>query len=143
MTDVTLATFSNFRRMKGLPRPTKADLRNISFEDWKEILKTMYWDRWRADEIESQGIANILVDWIWASGHRSIRQAQRIIGVKADGVAGPLTIAAINASDNEDLFARLRTAREHHYRNCRGAWKYLKGWLRRLDAILPDGTFRI
>lgn len=143
MTDVTLATFSNFRRMKGLPRPTKADLRNISFEDWKEILKTMYWDRWRADEIESQGIANILVDWIWASGHRSIRQAQRIIGVKADGVAGPLTIAAINASDNEDLFARLRTARERHYRNCRGAWKYLKGWLRRLDAILPDGTFRI
>ena len=51
MVDVTISTYSTFRKRKGLSLPTKADLRGISFEEWAEILKTMYWDRWRADEI--------------------------------------------------------------------------------------------
>ena len=29
------------------------------------VLKPHYWDRCRADEIESQSIANIFVDWVW------------------------------------------------------------------------------
>ncbi len=143
MVDVTISTYSTFRKRKGLSLPTKADLRGISFEEWAEILKTMYWDRWRADEIASQGLANMLVDWTWASGYSSIRKVQRILGVKPDGRAGPVTLAAINNSDPELLFRKVRKARELHYRQCRGAWKYLKGWLRRLDAILPDGTFKI
>jgi hypothetical protein len=28
----------------------------------------MYWDKWKADKIENQSIANLLVDWVWTSG---------------------------------------------------------------------------
>lgn len=143
MIDVTISTYRNYREKKGLPKPTKENLRDISFEEWKEILKTMYWDRWKADSICSQGIANILVDWIWASGASTIKRAQRIIGVKADGIPGSITLAAINGADPDELFSRIKEARERHYRSCKAAWKYLRGWLRRLNAINPDGSFTI
>ena len=141
--DVTIGAYAAYRSSKGMPSPTKADLRGITFAEWLEILKTMYWDKWRGDEIRPQGIANLLVDWVWASGPVTIRNAQRIIGVTADGIVGPKTLAAVNKSDSGELFARLYAERERYYRQCRGAWKYLNGWLRRLSAIRPDGSVRI
>ena len=143
MIDVTLSTYTHYRISKGLKKTAKKDLLNISFEEWKEILKTMYWDKWQGDYIESQGIANLLVDWIWASGYMVIKKAQKIIGVKNDGGVGPETISAINGADSGELYKSVFAAREEHYRQCRAAWKYLNGWMRRLNAIQPDGTFRI
>lgn len=135
MIDVTLSTFRAWRRSKNLPLPDENDLRNISYEEWRDIFVSMFWNRWRADEIKSQGVAEMLVDWLWASGPVSIKMAQKVIGTKADGIVGPITISAINASDSHELFMRLRDAREAHFRRCRASWKYLRGWLRRLNAI--------
>ncbi len=143
MIDVTLATYRTFRRKKNLPEPSKADLRQISFPEWKDILKTMFWDRLHADDINSQGVANILFDWLWASGPSAIRNIQKILGVKSDGIIGPITLLAINSRDHSALFHEIREVRERHYRSCRGAWKYLNGWLRRLNALRSDGSFRL
>ena len=55
------------------------DLRIITNEQWMEIFKCQYWDRWKADEIENQSIANIVVDWVWASGVHGIKQVQKIV----------------------------------------------------------------
>ncbi|MDE6534140.1 MAG: peptidoglycan domain protein [Muribaculaceae bacterium] len=143
MIDVTIAAYTTYRKKRGLPPPSPEQLRDITLGEWIEILKTMYWDKWQADSIINQGIANMLVDWVWASGTGTIRKAQAVIGVKADGIAGPVTIAAINNSDTTALFSRLYAARKSHYLNCRGAWKYLNGWLRRLNAIRPDGSFSL
>lgn len=141
MIDVTLATFAAYRRRRSMPSPTKTDLRGITFGEWEDILKTMFWDRMKADNVRSQAIANIIVDWIWASGPSAIRRIQTAVGVKADGIVGPLTLQAINEADAGTLFTNIRRMREIHYRQCRGAWKYLHGWLRRLNAIRPDGSF--
>ena len=143
MIDVTLSTYSHYRISKGLKYPTKDDLRNICFEEWKTILKTMYWDKWQGDYIENQGIANLLVDWIWASGYGVVKKAQKIIGVKNDGMVGIKTLSAINNVDSNELFKTLFAARKEYYRKCSAAWKYLDGWMRRLNAILPDGRFRV
>lgn len=143
MIDVTLATYSAYRKQHGIAHTGTEHLRAISFEEWSEILKTMFWDKWKGDEIDSQGIANLLADWVWGSGEKTIRNAQRVIGVKADGIVGPKTLTAINSADPAILFAHLRDARESYFRNCRGAWKYLRGWLRRLAAIRPDGSICI
>lgn len=140
MIDVTLTTYATYRKRKGLSVPTKEDLRNISFCEWSEILKTMYWDRFKADEINSQGLAHILVDWIWASGCSKIKTVQKMLGVAPDGIVGPVTMKALNDAE-KDLFPIIRKERERQYRSCRGAWKFLRGWLRRLNAINPDGTF--
>ncbi len=135
MIDVTLTTYTAYCKRKGRRAPTKSDLRAISFAEWCEILKTMYWDRCRGDEIDSQGVAEMIVDWVWASGPGVLKNVQRLLGTTPDGIVGPKTVAAINASDPSALFESLRSLRERHYRQCKGSWKYLRGWLRRLNAL--------
>ena len=44
------------------------DLRLITAEDATRIMRRNYWNRYRADSINDQSVANILVDWLWLSG---------------------------------------------------------------------------
>lgn len=115
------------------------DLKLITAEDATTILRKNYWNRWKADEIRNQAIANILVDWVWASGRYGITIPQQVLGVKADGIVGPKTIAAINNSHPADLFMRLKARREIFLRNLVRSNPtqnaFLKGWLRRLNNM--------
>lgn len=104
---VTIATYEAYCKRKGYPRPTVEQLKNIPDADWRDIIKTMYWDRWHADDIHSQKVANILVDWVWASGIHGIKKPQALLGVKADGIVGSKTLSAVNFADPEELFAAL------------------------------------
>ena len=104
-----------------------------------EIMKPVYWDKWQADKIQSQAIANLVVDWYWNSGAYGIRLPQKILGVKMDGAVGPKTIAALNGyPDQRELFNRLWKEREDYLRRL-GAnptqKKFLQGWLNRLNSI--------
>lgn len=142
MVGVTLATYTEYCRKKGYPSPTAERLRGISYGQWLDILKTMYWDRWKADEINNQSVAEILVDWVWASGKYGITIPQRVLGVKVDGIVGIKTLAAVNAQDPAQFFARIKAKRKAYIeRICTSRPvnnKYKRGWLRRLNAI----TFR-
>ena len=44
------------------------DIRLLTPADACFILRKYYWNRWQADSILVQAIANILVDSVWASG---------------------------------------------------------------------------
>lgn len=135
---ITIDTFRNYRKSKNLATPTVDDLKNISDAEWMAILKTYYWDRWKADEINNQSIANLLVDWVWASGVYGIKYPQQVLGVTADGIVGKKTLAAINDYPNqEQLFSKLWKRREQHFRNLAAnnatQQVFLKGWLNRLN----------
>lgn len=116
------------------------DLRKISSDDVKNrVLKPHYWDRWKADDIKDQSVANICVDWVWASGKHGITGVQRLLGVAADGIVGPKTLAAINAINPLVLFDRIKAARrkfiENIVKNNPSQRRFKKGWLRRLECI--------
>lgn len=108
---VTIGTFEVYCRRKGYPRPTVERLKKLTPSEWTDILKTMYWDRWQADKIKSQKVANILVDWVWGSGVHGIKIPQRILGVEADGIVGEKTMQALNAQDPDKLFQEIYEAR--------------------------------
>ena len=103
------------------------------------ILKPVYWDKWRADEIRSQAIANLLVDWYWNSGQYGIKLPQKILGIKIDGIVGPKTIAAINNYPNQqELFRKLWEEREQYFYRLASVptqKKFLSGWINRLKGI--------
>lgn len=89
------------------------DLKLLTVEDVRDrVLKPHYWDRWKADQIEDQRIANLLVDWVWASGAHGVKIPQRVLGVVVDNQVGPNTLLAINRRyDANVLFDMLYKAR--------------------------------
>lgn len=130
-------TLSTFRSVYGKDK-TVQDLKNMTMEQWEYIFKTRFWDRWKADDIDNQAIANLLVDWLWASGVYGIKYPQEVLGVKTDGIVGLKTLAAINYYPNKkELFEKLWNRRKKHFedivRNRPQSKVFLKGWLRRLS----------
>ena len=103
------------------------------------VLKPLYWDRARADEIEDQSVANIIVDWMWLSGVGKIKKVQELLGVKADGAVGSMTLNAINSADSKKLFGKIWNARKTFYDNLVAKRpkdkKFYKGWMNRLNCI--------
>lgn len=136
---VTIGTYATYCKKKGYPAPTVERLKNLSEKDWAEILKTLYWDRWKADNIVSQSVANILVDWVWASGVNGIKIPQQILGVTSDGIVGAKTLAALNARNTKELFEEIKAARVQFIEDiCRkrpANNKFKKGWLNRINSI--------
>lgn len=72
------------------------DLAQLTVDDYQAIVKRV-WYKCRADLITSQSIAEIFVDWVWASGYYAILEMQKLLGVEADGIMGSKTLQAIEA----------------------------------------------
>ena len=140
---VTFGTFTHYCHLKCCPQPTIDDLRRLSEPQWQDIIRTLYWDVCRADHIQSQAVAVMMVDWAVHSGpSTAIKHVQRILGVKADGIVGPVTLAAINSMSPLPLFGQIRNDRIKFLKNLVATRpqceKYLKGWLRRVHSITFD-----
>lgn len=132
MSGVTLATFRQFYGQD----KTEADLRNMTPEQWKHIMKGGFWDKCWGDQIRNQSVAEIVVDWCVNSGVGMLKKVQGIVGVKADGVMGPKTLSAINTYNQQRLHFMVKAARAEHYatitRNRSANLKFYDGWMNRL-----------
>jgi len=117
----------------------KEDLKLITIDDFKIIFRKFYWDKFKADEIIDQSVAEILVDWIYNSGPVAIHKLQIIVGVTEDGVVGPNTLKMINNTNPKILFDRIWATRYKFYHTIveknPTQEKFLKGWLKRLGEI--------
>ena len=121
-----------------------ADLKLIDNNDATKILKSNYWNRWFADQIDSQAVANILVDWVWTSGAWGIKIPQRLLGLKEDGIVGYQTMRALKESiDTPEKKAKfikeLYLARYEYINNIIKANPKLavfkKGWVNRMKDL--------
>lgn len=127
-------TLDTFRSFFGKDK-TVDDLKAITDDQWLHIFRKGFWNRWKADEIKSQSIANLVVDWLYHSGTYGITKVQALLGVKADGIVGPKTLAALNAQDPQTLFRRIHSAREIFMRSLSNFKYYGNGYLNRLNSI--------
>lgn len=133
---VTIATFRHYYGNN----VTVAQLKAMTDEQWMHIFKDGFWNAFMADCISSQSIANICVDWAWASGTvTAVRQVQRVLGVDVDGKVGHKTLASINNANAKTLFGKIRTARlafvEGVAKRSPKKKKFLNGWKNRINSI--------
>ena len=140
MVGVTIGTYRSYCKYKGKSAPTVQNLKNIPYKEWRDIIHTMYWNKWKADLINDQRVANMIVDWVWTSGQGiGIKRVQKILGVTADGIVGPKTIAAVNAKDPNELVKEVYNARLSHFNAIVKAnpsqKKWLNGWINRINYI--------
>ena len=146
MQGITIATYTAYRKKKGLKAPTVADLKRITPAEWEDIFKTMYWDPWHADEIKSQAVANICVNWGWGAGVvGAIKTVQGALGLRQDGVVGQQTLAALNRRHStyeyRFIFNRIKAARANQLLTAAKKGnnaKFLDGWLRRWESFHYD-----
>lgn len=136
---VTYNTWEDYCKRKG-KEASLTTLRHMTKEEWRDIFTEHSWNPWQADKIASQRVANICVEWSWMSGARTaIKKVQKLLGVTADGIVGPKTLAAINGHSGDALFGQIKELRKKFYY---GIVKqdptqqiFLKGWLNRLEDL--------
>lgn len=149
------AGFDTFRKIPVLQVGKKCytnvtkSLYEMTDTQWEFVFKKYFWDRWSAEQIKDQSIANLLVDWVWSSGVWGIKMPQALLRVTQDGIVGPKTLNALNSQDPEQLFRRFVREREAYIerlvlKDPRNR-KFERGWYRRLysiqygNLILNDG----
>lgn len=137
---VTYSTYRTYCRAKRLPDPTRADMKKaLTYHVWLDVLRNRFWDKLKCDQINSQSVAHIVLDWFWGSGFAGIKSLQRCLSLKADGIVGSKTLAALNTDNPRGLFEHIRKSREQFFRNLAEKRpkdkKHLKGWLNRLNDI--------
>jgi len=135
---VTLATWRQVGYDKDSDGDIDAyDIRLLSKADAVSVLRLNYWNRWKADQITNQSIAEILVDWVWGSGKWGIVIPQRILKVDDDGVVGMGTLFAVNNVNQRGLHASIFQARktfiEDLVKNHPDQLKFFNGWMNRLN----------
>lgn len=113
------------------------DIKLLSVDDATTVLKKYFWDRWKADGILNQSVANILVDWVWGSGKWGIVIPQRILYLKEDGIVGNNTLNAVNNIDPAKFHAQIKQAREKFFNDIvekdESQERFIEGWLNRLN----------
>ena len=115
----------------------------MSNEDWGIIFYNEYWNKILGDKINSQRIANMIVDWVWNCGTYFPEKDIQIILVEIfekhiveDGVFGQATIDAINQSDEAMEYQHIIDRRLEYYQQIVDATPsqsiFLKGWQTRV-----------
>ncbi|MEG1498520.1 MAG: glycosyl hydrolase 108 family protein [Bacteroidales bacterium] len=131
-------TIGTFRQFFGKDA-TVEQLKNITNEEWMRIFKSGYWDRWKADRITNQSVANILVDWVWTSGVYGIKIPQRVLGIMEDGIVGEKTLAALNTQNSAEFFTKIHAERikfvDDIVRRNPTQVRFIKGWKNRINDI--------
>lgn len=138
---ITIATWRTVGYDKnGDGKIDENDVKLITEEDFTKVLKKNFWDKWKADQIKNQKVAEILVDWLWASGKWGIIKPQQLLGVKADGIVGKQTLAAVNNYPNQrQLFDAIKSARKAYIdkviKNDPRQITHKVGWYNRINSI--------
>lgn len=137
---VTLETYKLYKKRKGEPDPGVRELKKMSSDEWMDILRLFYWDKCKGDDIYSQSVADMLVDFAWHSGvKKAVTTIQKIVGVKEDGIFGIRTLTAVNGMDAHLLFDNIKKERVEYLKYiCKmrpANAKFKKGWLNRVNSI--------
>ena len=121
---------------------TVNDLRLTVLQDVKPIYQKYYWDKVKADEIQSQGIAELFVDLTINSGvgykNCHIKALQEIVQVNNDGKIGPKTLRAVNTGNQKKIYNSLYKYRKNYYYKIshrKHQSKFLRGWLYRISHL--------
>ena len=110
------------------------DIRNLTEEQAKEIYLQDYWERCNCGSLPP-ALGFLLFDAAVNQGPiLAIRVLQRSLGVKEDGVVGPITIGAATTNPLHGSVAELVARRALRYATLPMLGAFGLGWFRRLAA---------
>lgn len=107
------------------------DIASLTLRDAQQIYKTDYWDPIRGDELHDR-VAFVVFDCAVNQGvSRAVKLLQRTVGVKEDGVFGPVTLSAAKVQSWSGFVERFQAERILHYASLPTWPTFGRGWCRR------------
>lgn len=111
-------------------------MRNFSLNDAKTIYRKNYWDACRCDQMPD-ALRYPLFDAAVNSGtNQAIKWLQSAVGVKADGVIGPVTQQSVNVAPAQATRQKMIGNRLRFMTELKNWPSFSKGWSRRIASIL-------
>ena len=108
MYGITQDTYNDWCDQKGKPR---GEVRNIAYAEAAAIYRANYANPIRYEDLPP-GIGYAVFDLAVNAGvSRAVRLLQEVLGVKADGIVGSQTLAAVRAANLPELIKRYCAAR--------------------------------
>jgi lysozyme family protein len=111
---------------------------------WIDIFKTVFWDSISGDKINSQAVAEILMEARWIGGpamfRALLRELQDVVGTDVDGVWGKNSLEALNkytrTKANETKLVDALLARQMRYYKSLSNWgTFGNGWTNRVNEL--------
>lgn len=129
---ITQSEYTKWLAEKGKPN---RDVWDMPDRDRDAIYLEKYWDITGLDRFPLP-IAFLMFDTSVLNGVSYARKlAQRVVGVRQDGLIGPISTAALNAVDKETFINRFQELRRE-YLKTRKAWPtYGPGWYNRMTKV--------
>ncbi|MEY3773871.1 MAG: hypothetical protein RLZZ129_651 [Verrucomicrobiota bacterium] len=131
MKGVIKRVYDDYRRSKGLPT---RDVRELTDAELKDIYRTRYWNLIQGDRLPA-GVDYVVFDGAVNSGPaQATKWLQRALGIGADGVLGPSTLAALErVQDHDALINGIQDRRLAMLKSLRTWGVFGKGWGRRVQ----------
>jgi lysozyme family protein len=131
-------TIDLLKRQPGFPANLDKD--NGLQSSVEDFYRITFWDPMNGDKLANQQIANSIFDFgVNAGLSTSVSLAQMVVDVKADGVLGPMSLAAINQHDPEMFIASFTITKIARYINIvkkrPDSRKYFFGWVCRAMGV--------
>ena len=114
----------------------KGDMRELPLDLAKRVFLERYWKPIRADDLPP-GIRYAVFDGAVNSGPaQATKWLQRALGVEADGVIGPKTLAAAYAQDMNALRLRMLAQRLRFMTGLTNWPSFSRGWAKRIADLM-------
>jgi lysozyme family protein len=128
---ITLKTLIDWR---GGPA-TKADVKALTVADVEPIYDKRYWRASACDKL-SAGVDLMVFDLAVNSGPQRARcYLQQASGTAVDGIVGPNTLAAVQATGARSVIEQMHQLRSDFYRALPTYQTFGRGWNRRLEDV--------
>lgn len=114
-------------------------MRDLPREIAKRIYRKSYWDAVRADELPPALRFHVFDAAVNSGVKQAVLWLQRTAGSKADGLIGPRTIAAANATDGAKVSAAYCGVRLMFMTDLKTWPSFGRGWARRIASNLMEG----
>lgn len=111
----------------------------VTEDEVEHVYRTEYWERIQGDDLPYP-VDMVALDYAVHSGvARTVRELQRIVGTRVDGVLGPRTLEAVHRHDPDVLAKALlgvRAVRLQRIADRRPSQSvFLRGWMRRVADL--------
>lgn len=128
---ITRKTLSAWRGQK----VSIADVKALKRAEAEKIYRACYWASIAGDWLPD-GIDLAVFDFAVNSGpKKAAKHLQRLVGAKADGIIGGMTLAALRRVSPEHVITGLCRKRLGYLTQIGNFWKFGRGWVRRVITV--------